>query len=75
MVGLPVMVLKSMMNTIISMVLAVMRLVEGTIIEIIIIMIIIIIIITIIITIIEIEELSESSGLVLLQSHRIAFVV
>ena len=34
MVGLPVMVLKSRMNTIISMVLAVMRLVRGTIIEI-----------------------------------------
>ena len=34
MVGLPVMVLKSTMNTIISMVLAVMRLVRGTIIEI-----------------------------------------
>ena len=34
MVGLPVMVLKSKMNTIISMVLAVMRLVRGTIIEI-----------------------------------------
>ena len=27
------------------------------------------------VTIIEIQELSESSGLVLLQSHRIAFVV
>ena len=49
------MVLKSKMNTIISMVLAVMRLVGGT--------------------IIEIGELSESSGLVLLQSIRIAFVV
>ena len=34
MIGLPVMVLKSKMNTIISMVLAVMRLVRGTIIEI-----------------------------------------
>ena len=58
MVGLPVMVLKSRMNTIISMVLAVMRLVERTIIEI------------IIIIMIEIEELSESSGLVLLTQDR-----